>query len=233
MHPEPDGWTRRRTARTEEIVTAALRIVATEGVDALTVARLAHSIGMTQGALYRYFPSKSAIIAELNHRVVTRWTSRLGAAVQRASGEGGPLLVLIAAGVSFVAAAFAEPDAFALVAVTAADARVLVKDDIPKHLPALLDALEQIGGGSTSAVAVAALLPGDPRARATTLIFGLLGLITVRKLERFEPAIDTERLCHDLIRDLLRGWGASDTDLEQGFQTARRLVALQGADREE
>ncbi|MBZ4421751.1 TetR/AcrR family transcriptional regulator [Myxococcus sp. RHSTA-1-4] len=48
--------------RRREIADAALRIIATRGITALTVATLARELGLTGGALYRHYPSTDAIM---------------------------------------------------------------------------------------------------------------------------------------------------------------------------
>lgn len=55
--------TRKRTAeRREEIADAALRIIGTRGIAALTVVSLAAELGLTGGALYRHFASTEEIL---------------------------------------------------------------------------------------------------------------------------------------------------------------------------
>jgi AcrR family transcriptional regulator len=56
--------------RQEEIADAALRILATRGLGALTVSALAKELGLTGGALYRHFPSTDAILEAVSARVV-------------------------------------------------------------------------------------------------------------------------------------------------------------------
>jgi AcrR family transcriptional regulator len=48
--------------RKQEIIQATMEIVAEEGIQNLTVARLAKRIGITDGALYKHFSSKKEII---------------------------------------------------------------------------------------------------------------------------------------------------------------------------
>jgi AcrR family transcriptional regulator len=48
--------------RRREIVAATWRVIAAEGVDALTMRRLADELGLSNGALARYFPSKAEIV---------------------------------------------------------------------------------------------------------------------------------------------------------------------------
>ncbi len=48
--------------RRQEIADAALLIIGTRGISALTVATLAAQLGLTGGALYRHFPSTESIL---------------------------------------------------------------------------------------------------------------------------------------------------------------------------
>lgn len=56
--------------RRTEIADAALRIIATRGIAALTVAALASELGLTGGALYRHFASTEEILVAVAHRAV-------------------------------------------------------------------------------------------------------------------------------------------------------------------
>jgi AcrR family transcriptional regulator len=50
-----------RTARAESIVAAALEILETEGQEALTMRRLAETVGMRAASLYKHFPDKATV----------------------------------------------------------------------------------------------------------------------------------------------------------------------------
>lgn len=56
--------------RRTEIADAALRIIATRGIAALTVATLASELGLTGGALYRHFDSTEEILVAVAQRAV-------------------------------------------------------------------------------------------------------------------------------------------------------------------
>jgi AcrR family transcriptional regulator len=66
------GTTVRRSheERRGEIADAALRIIATRGIAALTVAALAGELGLTGGALYRHFSSTEEILVAVAARAV-------------------------------------------------------------------------------------------------------------------------------------------------------------------
>jgi AcrR family transcriptional regulator len=48
--------------RREEIINATLKLVADRGVEGVTITRIASAVGVTEGALYRYFESKEEIL---------------------------------------------------------------------------------------------------------------------------------------------------------------------------
>lgn len=52
----------KRTPRQQEIVKCARHIIASKGVENLTIAELAKELKLTQGAIYRHFRSKKEII---------------------------------------------------------------------------------------------------------------------------------------------------------------------------
>lgn len=56
-------------SRKGEIADAALRIIATRGVAALTTTALAEELGLTSGALFRHYASREAILEEVAARV--------------------------------------------------------------------------------------------------------------------------------------------------------------------
>lgn len=61
---------RRKTAeRQEELVDAALRIIATRGIAALTTRALADEIGLTTGAIFRHFTSLDELLLAVVARV--------------------------------------------------------------------------------------------------------------------------------------------------------------------
>ena len=71
-------------ARREEIIRVTLELAATQGVDDVTTQDMAQAMGVTQGAVFRHFPSKDAIWL-----AVMQWVrERLMAVLGRAAAEG-------------------------------------------------------------------------------------------------------------------------------------------------
>jgi AcrR family transcriptional regulator len=73
---------RRRSATRDEILAAAWSVVRAEGLSALSMRDLGTRVGMTAGALYRYFPSKmdiyDALFAEGHHQLQAHMGSGSG-----------------------------------------------------------------------------------------------------------------------------------------------------------
>ncbi len=66
--PSKPRWTRRADARPDELAQAALELCSQRGVHATRVADVARLAGVTVGTVYRYYPTKDALIeAALRH----------------------------------------------------------------------------------------------------------------------------------------------------------------------
>ncbi len=59
-----------RPAQRESLVTAAIDLVAQEGLDSLTARRLAKAIGYSLGHIYNIFPDLSALTLAVNERTL-------------------------------------------------------------------------------------------------------------------------------------------------------------------
>ena len=64
------------------VVTAAERVLAADGVDALTTNRVAEVAGVSIGTLYQYFPNKHAIVAALFDRYLAVFDDIFLAAIE-------------------------------------------------------------------------------------------------------------------------------------------------------
>ncbi|MFD8383984.1 TetR/AcrR family transcriptional regulator [Streptomyces sp. NPDC059679] len=80
------GLTRRERLRAElerDAKAAARRITAAEGVEGLTVAAVARSVGVTSPALYRYFEGRNGLIRAVYDDVMAEFMQVVAAAVER------------------------------------------------------------------------------------------------------------------------------------------------------
>ncbi len=96
---------RRLAEREEAILDAATSIVAEGGMAAVQIAAVAARAGIAAGTVYRYFPSKTDLVAELMAAVAGRELSAMAAAGDAAPG---PLSALAASIATFAARALNE-----------------------------------------------------------------------------------------------------------------------------
>ncbi|MDQ4081356.1 MAG: TetR family transcriptional regulator [Actinomycetota bacterium] len=73
--------TRRQRLSERRIVTAALRLIDRDGLEAFTMRRLGRELGVEAMALYHYFSSKEALLDEVVERVVAEMEPPLGEAM--------------------------------------------------------------------------------------------------------------------------------------------------------
>jgi len=93
----------RRLAAREDAIVAAARIAAAEGgMGAVQIVPVAERAGIAAGTVYRYFPSKTELIAKLVGVVSER---EIGAMRRAADAAPGPLSALAAAIATFAARA--------------------------------------------------------------------------------------------------------------------------------
>jgi len=96
---------RRLAAREQAILDAATAIAAEDGLAAVQIAAVAERAGIAAGTVYRYFPAKTDLIAEVVARVADGALVAMRAAADAAPGTLSALAAAIAA---FAARALAE-----------------------------------------------------------------------------------------------------------------------------
>ncbi|MEU7746018.1 TetR/AcrR family transcriptional regulator [Nonomuraea sp. NPDC049158] len=91
MSSEPRAMNRRERLRTQtlqEIRDASFEIIDADGLHALSIAALARSMGMSAPAVYRYFPSRDALVAHLTTLAYEQLLAAMSQAV--AGGRRAP-----------------------------------------------------------------------------------------------------------------------------------------------
>lgn len=105
---------RRLAARHDAIIAAAGALAAEAGINAVQIGLVSQRAGVATGTVYRYFRSKTELVAALVASVSER---ELSAMRRAADAAPGPLSALAAAITTFAARALANPRlAFALIA---------------------------------------------------------------------------------------------------------------------
>lgn len=210
---------RRHRANLARILDAASTVVFEEGVDALSIKRVAERADYTGGAIYRYFPSKDALLAA----VVARAIDDLGVRLEAASHTtAGPLARVVAQTRAYRDFAREAPHAFVLVATMVNDPRRRVTDaeSVNGVLVRTVRAMHCVVVALNECVASGELEPADVNVRALTLFVGLQGALQLRKLEGRAPAwVQADAVFDATLHALLRGFGART-------ETLRDVLAL-------
>jgi AcrR family transcriptional regulator len=223
----------KRRTRIRRILRAALEVVRVEGREGLTLKRVAEQQGLTTAALYRYFPSKDALVAELQRAVIASLAKvtreRVESAETFAVAEGfqageRALLAIVVSG--FVFEEFSRRAPMEL---------GILSDDLskPEHtrpdreaglvFDAAWAALSDLASRLLVAEQSGALLEGVSSERAMALWAGLQGVVQTRKLTRIAPdRIDSTRVARGLVEALLIGWGADAKGMERILRLIRK-----------
>lgn len=228
----PHPRARRRAETLQELLDRAEQVVLAEGLEALSMHRLAAEHGVRVAALYRYWPSKDALLGALLARTVERvgekvalvpaWTDEV-ARRARYDGRQRALLHVARLGAVYVELSRERPETTALMTHFLAPARTVHEPapDAPLFVHGVA-LLREVASALAAAGEVGALAEGDPFERAALLWSSLHGLVAASKLTRFGMTGSAERLTEHLLATLLRGWGAEPDVLARPLARALR-----------
>ncbi|MFT5357336.1 MAG: AcrR family transcriptional regulator [Polyangiales bacterium] len=217
---------RRRNTR-QRILDTTLDILVRDGYEGFTIARLASELDYAVGALYRYFKGKDAIVAALQHQIVTRLEAELDAVLRVLPDDSKQhaLQRLFVAGIVYESLTWRRPTEHQVLAHSLGDPRPqLKKEEVESVLSALESLLGRLAEVIASATKLGALGPGDARHQALIFWGSTYGIMALRKLERMRPDFADTKLVKSLHTALVIGWGAAPTDAERAFDEAATLV---------
>lgn len=152
------------------LVEAAVRLVHREGVEALTLRRVARLAGVSQAAPYRHFADKRALLA-----AVAEEGFRLLAAALRDPGGAGPRERFRARGPAYVAFATRHPSHFRIMF----GRELADREPFPALRDAARAAFEALVQGIAEAQRAGAVRDGDPRELGLTAWCAMHGLSTL------------------------------------------------------
>jgi AcrR family transcriptional regulator len=208
---EDSPRSRRRHASRERILEAAGSIVHEEGIDALSLRRVAALADYTVGALYRYFDSRDALLIAVAEAVLHRLAERMGRALDDRAG-----LEAVCRAVDAYRD-FAQEDAhgFALITSMIADPRLLIADGdgaigLARAIHGLLYPVHEALVEAVLREELEAAETVEEGERRIVALFGALqGALQWTKLERRVPVrLPADRLAKDVVTSMLIGWGA-------------------------
>jgi AcrR family transcriptional regulator len=198
----------RRAAGREAIVAAARELIARGGYREAQVAAVAARAGVATGTVYRHFPSKAELFAEVFRRVSAREVEATRAAADDATGAAARLAAAIE---TFARRALrARRQAYALLAEPVDPAveaeRLRFRRAHAEHFAAIVAAGIESGE-----------LPAQNAKLAGAALVGALAEALVGPLSALAPTPDPDALVSDLVAFCLR----SVTDRETAHVHAR------------
>jgi AcrR family transcriptional regulator len=170
-----------RSARAEEAVVAARRLLEEEGAGALTMRRLAERLGIKAPSLYKHLPDKAALEAAIIATGLEEAAARFEQAVDSATiggpangdAAGGGAAAIAALAAAYREFALAHPHLY----------RLMHNGPLPRqHLPA----------GVEERAAAPVLRVAGSRARARALWAFAHGMVMLELDQRFPPDADLD-----------------------------------------
>ena len=210
----------------------AFSIVSEEGFDSLTMQRLADETDAAIGAVYRYFPSKSALVAEVQRAAIDRLTASFTLIVDRAERAFADRRLDPAAlatarlalfGRWFIATADSVPQELHMFQILMSDSRQqLSVEDGMRVVPSAMALLEPVRTCVESATEIGVLdAREDSMDRVVTWASAVAGVLQLSRLGPYDAELfDGDRLARNLTYDLFVGWGASRDEVD----TADRII---------
>lgn len=216
---------RNRRERERAYLRAAMEIANRDGLNALTMARLASEVDAAVGTVYTYFPSKGALFAEMQREAIERLIASYRLTRVRSDAllatweqpKAVALARLAVFGHFWIDAPETLPHEARLLHALVGEPEQMVPDEEQDRvMPVALDLLDLARSCVVDAQAVGAIGEGDAMNMVVRWAAALTGaLLTGRLAPLNREAFDGTRLAQNLQRDLLAGWGADPVDLER------------------
>jgi len=202
----------KRKLEEAHVLDAALALVASEGLEALTIGALARHLAVSPSGLYRYFESKGDLVVALQLKAIDVYEARVRDALER---QEPAVHRLRRAWRTWVDAAVDIPAEHRLIdAFLSAPNPVLTEIQAIAVNERLESVLTMLDHAHDDAVAAGDLQPGPARERTYLIWAALHGLGHFRKRDRIQPeALRTNRLFEQMLLGLLRGFGLKQSGL--------------------
>jgi len=227
-----------RRQRMRSFADASLHIVAAEGLAALTMSRLAEELDTVPSAVYRYFPSKGALITAVQCDAIERLTASYGLirtvsedhfAAAGLDERDVAVARLVLFGRWFCATADTHLEELRLLQMIMSE-RTHDLDPAGgfEVLPIAMVLLGQAAECLDAAEALGVASPGESLERVIVWAAALGGVLETDSLARYVPELLGDgRLARHTNLDLLRGWGVPDERLVTATDVVDTLAARQ------
>ena len=246
QHPEklknnarkrPRGGVRaaRRQERIAAILECAFALLEEGGLDAITTPELAKRTGSALGALYRFFPSKNAVIATMQRKAMQELLETLQNAVEQArshTAKMGPrmqaLVSLLSLGDALLLEPTTNPSRFRLVDELLSHPGAFFQEDEAEQIESALAPLLRLAYEAASAFNTSAkiLVDDEEMQRFPYVLWASLhGVTHFAKRDRLvSHALQSRRVAGSQLRLLLLGLGANEAELKEAYALAAPKV---------
>lgn len=221
----------RHDQRRQRYLSEAMKLVVEEGLEGLTIARLATRMKGSNGAIYRYFPSKESLMVSLQELAIADFDTFMGERLGRLDSrlaastpaDARALARLIVGFESYLEHAERSPRPHRLIDAFLSSPEAVLSDAEASSIAERLVApiLERFAGLLADAENSRAIEPAD-RGQRTHLAWAIVhGLDHFRKRDRINPTnLRVAALLPAARRSYLRGLGARP----ETITAAERLV---------
>jgi len=212
IHTTNQPITRRQRKRQERkagFVDIAYSIVENEGLDRLTMPKLAKAADVAVGGLYRYFDSKEALIAALQIRASRSFVDFVDRRLD-ALDSADPLDVVRSIVLAWPEFLTESPEEHFLLDSSLSSPDVLLSDeDALEVAQGLRPVFQRCATALGEAARLGLLSMGDAQLRTHALWAAVHGVGHFSKRDRLLPErLHAARVREELIGVLLAGWGA-------------------------
>jgi AcrR family transcriptional regulator len=220
---------RKRNARINGIIDAAMQIATQEGLSQVTTHRLARELDLAVGALYRYFPSKDAIIEAMQRRSMEDYGIALSQGLDRVrqwlrdtSHPDNALVELIALAMLYRQLVQELPQHYHLNnQVMGNPQNVLPGSEGDRVVETMMDLFRTLAKPVLRAQENGLLLDSVSALDRVILYWSSLrAVVGVQKLAAHDTSIDGETLFREMVLTMLRGCGAEAQKLHTAWNLA-------------
>lgn len=214
---------RRREAKEKNILDTAMKMISENGIDNFSINKLADNLDYTPGALYRYFPSKDSIIAELEINILNEFRDTIQKAVKYCEQNLNnyenilPIIKLRLIVNIYLFISVEIPEKFYFINTLFSDTRAMIKDsEAVKVTGSVISLIMEIGRIFTECENKKLLNKGNIIERTIIFVSSLQGILQLSKLRRINPNIFTvEKLIDNYVISILSGWGSNENMVKE------------------
>jgi AcrR family transcriptional regulator len=199
----------RTPLRREAIVEEARRLISRDGLDALTLRRLAERFSVSAPALYSHFRDKEELLRAVAERQFDDLMARYGE-IDAAADPARPLDRVLAQCRVYVRMSQQDPELFRVMFLFPPDLGGIVVVPEGSELPAATTAFQMAVGALEDAIAAGHLEPEDPLVVALSLWAAVHGVANILLLGLGLTTEAEDALVTEVTGRILRGYGATN-----------------------